>query len=539
MRPSTELSTTRSVLLGVFVITGIVLAYFVARFNFLTDDAFILFRYSKNLADGFGLVFNPGTHPPVEGYSEFLWAVLLGAIEWLNLDVTVWSRVFTVVGSFATLLLVLNFARRKFDLGIPALVATGLFFATNPTVGVWSTSGLSSSLFALSIFLFFSALFLDEDNPRGIVAGVTGVATSLVRADGPYWIACIGVVALLGFLWRRRADRGQGRAPGLFAAGPFRTAVLQTAAILAVCGGIFIAWRMYTYDDYLPNTARAKVGMTALSLERGGTYLLSYWAMLPAVPVVFAFGLVALARRLSRVSQEALGAMDAATLTIGATFVYALLVGGDFMAMGRFFLPAAPFLALIFGVAVEALMRSRAGLGAALFSVAILTNVQPSFGHHLVPKSVREELHFRWTNENYSTEFDYWRGMSNRCEQWAQIGRALRMHVEPTDSLVLVPIGAVGYYSGMVIYDSMGLTNKEVLAASKPGTKRSSPGHDRQVPMQFFDRYKPTYRQAKILPLWIKPAELEALAEDPKARLIELNPEDGFAAGSILLLREW
>ncbi|MFT6715279.1 MAG: hypothetical protein ACJAVJ_002571 [Planctomycetota bacterium] len=539
MRPSPHPSITRNVLLSVFALTGIVLAYFVARFNFLTDDAFILFRYSKNFADGFGLVYNPGTNPPVEGYSEFLWAVLLGAVEWLHLDVTIWSRVLTVAGSFATLFVLLDFARRKFRLGIPALLATGLFFATNPTVGVWSTSGLSTSLFVLSIFVFFSALFLDEDNPRGIVAGVAGVATSLLRADGPYWIVCIGIVAILGFLWRRRADRGQAPVVGIFAPGPFRTAVLQTAAILAVCGGIFLAWRLHTYGDYLPNTARAKVGMTALSLERGTDYLLSYWAMLPVVPVVFGIGLAAMATRILKGSRAALGAMDAATLAVAATFIYSLLVGGDFMAMGRFFLPAAPFLALLFGVSIEKLIQARLAIGIALFSVGIFTNVQPSFGKHLVPKSVREQLHFRWTNENYSNEFNYWRGMSNRCAQWAQVGRALKLHAKPTDSLVLVPIGAIGYYSGMVIFDSMGLTNKQVLEASEPGTKRSSPGHDRLVPMQFFDRYEPTYRQAKLLPLWTKPADIAALNADPKVQLIELREEDGFAPGSILLLRKW
>ena len=39
---------------------------------FLTDDAFIAFRYVRNLLEGHGLVFNPGER--VEGYSNFLWA---------------------------------------------------------------------------------------------------------------------------------------------------------------------------------------------------------------------------------------------------------------------------------------------------------------------------------------------------------------------------------------------------------------------------------------------------------------------------------
>ena len=66
---------------------------------FMTDDAFITFRYVRNLLEGHGLVFNPGER--VEGYSNFLWALELAAIwklfglapeavaQWLSVGYTV------------------------------------------------------------------------------------------------------------------------------------------------------------------------------------------------------------------------------------------------------------------------------------------------------------------------------------------------------------------------------------------------------------------------------------------------------------------
>ena len=51
---------------------------------FLTDDAFISFRYARNLLEGHGLVFNPGER--VEGYSNFLWVLELAAV-WRALGV--------------------------------------------------------------------------------------------------------------------------------------------------------------------------------------------------------------------------------------------------------------------------------------------------------------------------------------------------------------------------------------------------------------------------------------------------------------------
>ena len=45
---------------------------------FVCDDAFISFRYVRNLVEGHGLVFNPGEY--VEGYTNFLWVLELAAI---------------------------------------------------------------------------------------------------------------------------------------------------------------------------------------------------------------------------------------------------------------------------------------------------------------------------------------------------------------------------------------------------------------------------------------------------------------------------
>ena len=53
--------------------TGLWLSY---RY-FWIDDAFITFRYARNLADGLGPVFNPGE--AVEGYTTFLWMLVSSA----------------------------------------------------------------------------------------------------------------------------------------------------------------------------------------------------------------------------------------------------------------------------------------------------------------------------------------------------------------------------------------------------------------------------------------------------------------------------
>ena len=62
--------------LSVAVPLGLYFALTTPLFEWLIDDAGISFVYSRNLAQGHGLVSQPGM-PPVEGYSNFLWVLLM------------------------------------------------------------------------------------------------------------------------------------------------------------------------------------------------------------------------------------------------------------------------------------------------------------------------------------------------------------------------------------------------------------------------------------------------------------------------------
>jgi arabinofuranosyltransferase len=52
------------------------------RFFSLFDDAMISMRYGRNLGQGYDLVWNPGSER-VEGYTNLLWVLYMGAIHLL------------------------------------------------------------------------------------------------------------------------------------------------------------------------------------------------------------------------------------------------------------------------------------------------------------------------------------------------------------------------------------------------------------------------------------------------------------------------
>ena len=55
-----------------------ILVFHAGQYWFVTDDAFISFVYSRNFAEHGQLAFNLGD--PVEGYTNFLWTLLLGVL---------------------------------------------------------------------------------------------------------------------------------------------------------------------------------------------------------------------------------------------------------------------------------------------------------------------------------------------------------------------------------------------------------------------------------------------------------------------------
>src|SRR4051794_18934740 len=70
-------------------------------FDFVNDDAYISFRYARNLVEHGQLVFNPGER--VEGFTNFLWTLLLAGGIKLGLSPVLTSRFLGIAFGVGTL----------------------------------------------------------------------------------------------------------------------------------------------------------------------------------------------------------------------------------------------------------------------------------------------------------------------------------------------------------------------------------------------------------------------------------------------------
>ena len=77
--------------------------------TFFIDDAFITFRYVRQFVAGNGLVYNIGER--VEGYSNFLWIMLLALPHAFGAELITTARVLSVILSVGSLILTYGLAR--------------------------------------------------------------------------------------------------------------------------------------------------------------------------------------------------------------------------------------------------------------------------------------------------------------------------------------------------------------------------------------------------------------------------------------------
>src|SRR5262249_46303235 len=159
---------------------------------FLIDDAFISFRYARNLALGRGLVYNVGER--VEGYTNFLWTLMMSGAIRLGLDPGVTSQVLGVLAALATLAVLERWA---LDHGAPAwsaLRAPGML-AVNASFAAWSTGGLETRFFTFLVVAAAWRLHREIHAPHGIPwSALLFALACLTRPEG--WLAL--AVAAIG-----------------------------------------------------------------------------------------------------------------------------------------------------------------------------------------------------------------------------------------------------------------------------------------------------------------------------------------------------
>ncbi len=230
----------------------ILLGWFTAVTWFLCDDAFIGFRYVRNLVEGHGLVFNPGEY--VEGYTNFLWLLELAALWALTgIPPEHVAPFLSVACTIGTLAVALWWVHRTPSLphrGLVGWMALGLL-CSSATFAVWtSAGGLATRQFTFFVLAGLVALSVHGARRRGLLAAsLCFAAAELTRPEG----LMLGGCFLGGFALCRMVRAGRPWRPWR----DWRALAVMGAPFALVVAGHYL-WRYGYYGEWLPNTYYAK-----------------------------------------------------------------------------------------------------------------------------------------------------------------------------------------------------------------------------------------------------------------------------------------
>ncbi len=118
--------------------------------NFVTDDAFISFVNARNLADAGQLVFNLGER--VEGYTNFLWTVLLAGFMKVGLLPELMSRLLGTVFAIGSFFVSARLVRKLRGGDASAWDAVpAIFLCASTGYACWASGGLETQMFTFFV----------------------------------------------------------------------------------------------------------------------------------------------------------------------------------------------------------------------------------------------------------------------------------------------------------------------------------------------------------------------------------------------------
>lgn len=207
--------------------------------HFGVDDSYIFYRYAENLSVGNGFVFNAG-EPAGEGFTSWIWLLLLAFFKLFGLDVILISKTLGVLFHLFSAYIIYCIVRQitPKEPGsvsmITAILSAAAYLSSYQLVA-HTVSGMETSLYIFSLLLliyFTSRALLDMffDNKHWFTVGLAALFVFLVRPEG----IAAGGISLIALAVKRPKDLLSIKTYGIISSVliiPFALFILMKVAV--------------------------------------------------------------------------------------------------------------------------------------------------------------------------------------------------------------------------------------------------------------------------------------------------------------------
>lgn len=484
-----------------FLFAILLLLFRVHQFNspdILMDDAFISFRYAVNWARGIGLVYNPGER--VEGYTNFLWVILLGICVRAGIDIILASKVLSFLAAAGTIVILFLFQVNPLNSnrgGLAIQVLPAMLFASIGSQARYVVSGMETLLFT---FLLTLAAYMYLYTNRPFLAGLVFALLAMTRPEGVLYFVLALLCQIRDTSLTKEVLRFVGAFAGLY--------------------GIYFLGRYLYYGYPFPNTFYAKVGgLHWIRVQRGWELLcqvLQWWCIWPVLGLavlelgVSLFNSVGLWILILRsASSSPRGTPPSGvhkfvgkqlcffSISILATAAYFVVVGGDFIVWfgPRFLIPVLPML----------LLMSAGGLQSVSEFRSMPVFLQKVSRWILIGVLIFCAWHYSWPSRFFNKN-----AFSVQMRGWTEMGHWIAMNTPEDATIATDAAGLIPFYSGRYSIDMFGLTDLYIAHLEIPITEQSIVAHEKYDPQYILQR-KPDY----IISTWMDSTGRAVSAELP------------------------